>query len=406
MGQGLTQLLQLASGFILIRWLTKDAYATFTLVMAIQGTTQALVEMGISQSLTGLIGRKIYDFKAVGRYIAACRYYRDRLLLIGCTLLFGFFILIAPRYGWTEGLWIWLWLSVVLALVFQAWAAIYSPVFLLHQDLKTIYTIGVGSGAMRLAFIAGAHVFGILTAPLALMFGALQSCVGGWSARVMARSRIEEPDKMEDLTPEKKAILSQALPRVPSNIFYAFEGQITIFLIGIFGTTAGIAEIGALSRLAMLFLIFKKAGNILISPYFAKVDSQHVLPRTIFLIIGTFAFFVAVSGFTYAFPQPFLFILGDGYQHLGYEVFLIISVSALRLVNMVVFSVCVARKYIFSWFAVVDVVPLLIVMVVGFTLIDLSSLTSVLYLSFAMALTKLMSKFFILAVGLRREIRA
>lgn len=405
MGQGVTQLLQLVSGFILIRWLTKDAYATFTLVMALQGTTQALVDMGISQSLTALIGRKIHDFKAVGRYIAACRYYRDRLLLIGGVLLFGVFILIAPKYGWTEGLWVWLWLSVVLALVFQAWASVYTPIFLLNQDLKTIYTIGVGSGAMRLAFIVGAHVLGILTAPLALMLGALQSCVGGWSTRKLTRARIKEPGKMEDLASEKKEILSQALPRVPSNIFYAFEGQITIFLIGIFGTTAGIAEIGALSRLAMLFLIFKKAGNILIGPYFAKVDNQHVLPRTVFFIIGTFAFFVAVSGFTYLFPQPFLLILGDGYQHLGYEVFLIISVSALRLVNMVVFSVCIARKYIFPWFAIVDVVPLLIVMVIGFTLIDLSSLTGVLYLSFAMALTKLMSKFFILSVGLRRELR-
>ena len=398
-------MLQLITGFALIRWLTKDDYATLTLVMAIQGTAAVLVELGISQSLTALIGRKVGDAKVVGRYIAACRFYRDRLLILGGVILFVVFSAIAPRYGWTHGLWFWLWLSVILALVFQAWGAIYGPIFLLEQNLKTMYKINVSASVLRFVLIVGTYLLGFLTAPVVLMYGAVQACVSGWSSMRLTKSKVATPVAGEGLEAEKSEIRSLSLPRVPSSIFYAFQGQITVFLISIFGTTAGLAEIGALSRLAMLFVIFKRAGNMLIVPYFSKMNSEDVLFKTVLFSAGAMVFFCIISVLAYLFPQPFLLILGDGYQHLSYEIFIILTSSALSLMSTVVFSICVARKYIYSWFSIVEVVPLIIVMAVGFSLIDLSNLTNVLYLGFAMAFTRLLAKTFILVVGLSREKR-
>ncbi len=402
-GQGLTQVLQLVTGFLIVNWLTKDAYATFTLVMAIQATTAILVEIGVSQSLGAFIGNRYDEPEFVGRYIGACRYIRDRLLIFGGAVLLIIFHLIAPRYGWTGGIWIWLWLSVIIALIFQAWGGIYSPLLLLKQDLKTVYVMGVGSGILRLGMIGVVHLFGLLSAPLALLYGALQACYAGWGARELTRSMIQTPAPGTSLREEKRALLGQAIPRVPSTIFFAFEGQVTVFLISVFGSTGSIADLGALGRLAMLFILVRKANGVLISPYFAKLAPERVYSKTAVAVAAAFLFFVFCSSFVYFFPEPFLMVLGDAYKDLKFEVFLIMSVSALNLITMLMFSICLARKYIFPWYSIVDIGPVCIAMIFGFMAMDLSQLTGVLYFSLMMGVVKLFSVAFVLGFGLKRE---
>ncbi|MGZ0707203.1 hypothetical protein ACWPKO_02565 [Coraliomargarita sp. W4R53] len=402
-GQGAMQVMQLLTGFLLINCLSKQDYSTFTIVIAIQSTTAVLVELGISSSLTALIGRRFGDFDLVGRYLSACRYYRDRLLVLGGVVLLVLFYLISPRYEWGYGLWLVLWLSVILALVFQAWGAIYGPIFMLHDRLREMYVISVSASAWRLIMIVGIYLAGWLSTPTVLIFGALQMCIMGWGAREFAKPLMVEPPAGADLSVEKKDILSQALPRAPSNVFYAFEGQITIFIMGILGATSSVAELGAISRLGMLFILFRRAGGIVIGPYFSKLDTKYVGPRALFCIAASIVLCVSTSGFTYFFPQVPLLLLGDGYQHLELEVFLLIFSSSLSIVTVTVFSICVARKYIFPWFSIVDLGPTCVVMIAGFFIWDLSQLTHVLYYSIAMASAKLVSMVFILLVGIKRE---
>jgi hypothetical protein len=251
--------------------------------------------------------------------------------------------------------------------------------------------------------IIGAYQMGWLTAPVALVFGALQLCIGGWGAREFAKGYMVPPPQDADLSTEKKEIRSQALPRAPSNIFYAFEGQISVFILGLIGATSSVAEIGALSRLGMLFILFRRASGILVNPYFAKLEVRDVPSRAFILIAGAFAFSALVSVFTYFFPELPLFILGEGYQHLHYEVFLMLMSSSLGVVTITTFSICVARKYIFPWFAVVDLLPSTLVMVGGFFIWDLSQLTNALYYMIAITVAKLGSILFIFAYGLRRD---
>ena len=63
-GQGGAQFLQLVTGFIVIRWLSKEAYADYTIINTILGMGSMLFGLGISQCLTGLIGKKHHRFGA------------------------------------------------------------------------------------------------------------------------------------------------------------------------------------------------------------------------------------------------------------------------------------------------------------------------------------------------------
>lgn len=395
--------MQLVTGFLLINCLSKEDYATFATVIAIQMTTGVLVEMGITSSLTGLIGKDYQNKEIVGKFLAASKYYRDRLLIIGGLVLLGIFYYVAPIYGWGDGLWFLLWLIVVSSLVFQAWCAIYGCLFLLHDRLKEMYIISVVSAVFRLAMIAAVYFAGYLSGPLALAFGALQVLIGCWGAYEFAKPYVAMPAKDVDLRPQKKAILGQVLPRVPSNLFYAFEGQIAIFAIGLLGATSNVAELGAISRLGMLFILFRRAGGIIVTPYFSKLQSVQVLPRALFFIFSSVAFCFLVSTFTYLLPEVPLLLLGSEYSHLKYEVFLMILASSLSIITITTFSICVGRKYIFPWFSIVDLGPVCTVMVAGFFIWDLSILTNALYYTIALAVAKLVSMIFIIIVGLSRD---
>ena len=402
-GQGVTQLLKLGIGFLLIRALPKEDYAVFTLVMAIYATSSILVELGVGQVLTALLGSVHGNTRAMGRYLSACRYYRDRMLGVGILVLFLILLFIAPVYGWGGGFWFIVWVCISCSLICQAVVSIYSPILLLDQDLKRVYTLGVESGLFRLSCIGIAYYCGFLNATWAIVIGTLQLFVEARAYCYMTRGKVVYADRSTDIRKEKKELLSQTLPRVPGYTFLAFEGQITIFMMSVLGTASGLAELGALSRLGMLFILLDRMGAMLVGPYMAKLRAADVFRKTAVILSSITVLVLGILTVVYLFPQLLLFILGDGYQSLEYEVFLVVLASCIRTVDVFIFSICSARKYIYSWFAVLDVAPVIAVMALGFSLLDFSQLTNVLYFTIAMVVVRFLSKILIITVGLRRE---
>ncbi|MFW6217737.1 MAG: hypothetical protein ACOC4K_01960 [Verrucomicrobiota bacterium] len=404
-GQGGVQLLQLATGFLLINWLSKDNYASFTLVIAIQSATAVLVEMGVTQPLTALLGKRVDEPALAGRYIGASRYYRDRLLLAGAVLLIPVFYLSADKAGWTPLQTALFWLWTVLTLTFRSWSGIYSCIVLLQQRLKANYALTLTSGGFRLLAIIAAHLLGFLSAQWAICFGAMQAAISGAGYRWITRKQVAHPGDHRTLQGEKREILQLALPRAPSLVYFSLEGQIAIFLIAMFGSTSGIAEIGALSRLGMLLLLFNKAAHVLVNPYFAKLDSPRVAPMAGRLAVLSLGLFALISGTSWFFPGLFLWVLGDGYQHLEFAVFLMMATSALHLVTRMLFTVVLARKYIFKWFPLADILPDILTLILCIAVYDLSTISGVLYLGLTVAVVKLIVKTAMLIHGLRWESR-
>ncbi|MEM1223747.1 MAG: hypothetical protein AAGH40_13415, partial [Verrucomicrobiota bacterium] len=152
-GQGATQVIQLVTGFIIINFLTKDEYATFTLVLAFQSMANVLVELGITRSLIPLIGKQYDDKALVGRYFAVCRFFKNATLSIATLALFIAFYFAAKKYDWGLGSWLFLWSTVIIALQGFTVGSIYSSIFLLRQEIKTLYKIGLLSGSSRLILI-------------------------------------------------------------------------------------------------------------------------------------------------------------------------------------------------------------------------------------------------------------
>ena len=204
LGQGLTQVVRLLTGFILIRTLAKADYATFTIAMAIYGTSGILVELGIGQALTALIGKVHGDFAATGRYISACRFYRNRMLLVGVVALFTALYFLAPVYQWGTYLWLLVWASITGSLILRTIGSMYQPILLLNQDLKRVYAIELASGLARLSFIVIAYYCGFLSAQWAIVIGVLQSLIEAWGYLALTKDKFISPVRSIDISLEKK----------------------------------------------------------------------------------------------------------------------------------------------------------------------------------------------------------
>lgn len=393
------------SGFLIIRWLVKDDYATFTLVLAIQGTAAVLVELGFSSGLLALIGRRFEDVRVAGRYIAAVKFYRSRLLVLGACILALMFYFIGGNYGWSPGLMFVLWASVVSSICYEAKASLYNPILELHQKVKEMYSVDLISSALRLTILGFFYLLNVLSAPVALLVGSFQSIVAAAFSKHYAKSYIELPEADDTIEVEKKELLQLTLPKIAGAVFFAFQGQVTIFLIGIFGQYENIAEIGALNKIGMLFMVPMSFLGMLIVPWFSKQGESQVL-RPYLAIMVAYAFVgLGVIGLTLALPGMFLWILGEGYSGLSLELRLYALAAALGTLSKISYLLTACRKWVFYWTAPISITVYIVTLIGFLVFIDLSVIANVIFLSVINSIVLILLHQIVFWVGYRRDKR-
>src|SRR5204863_9345174 len=112
-----------------------------------------------------------------------------------------------------------------------------------------------------------------------------------------------------------------------ATIFLAYQGQIAIWIISIFGSKEKIADVGALTRLAVIFAILSSILGGLAAPTFARCETWQRLARLFVVTLVAYLFGAAILIVcSFVFPRQVLWILGGKYMGLTAEVpFLAIS---------------------------------------------------------------------------------
>jgi O-antigen/teichoic acid export membrane protein len=121
--QLLSQALQLITGFLLVRWMSIEAYAKYGLALGFQNMLSQIVDLGFSSSILALVGTRIHDREIVGRHVRAARSFRNWMLLtIGPLSAIGFTWL-AWSHHWPLGSSLLLFASILALLFFQGWTS-------------------------------------------------------------------------------------------------------------------------------------------------------------------------------------------------------------------------------------------------------------------------------------------
>lgn len=386
LGQGLVQFLNLITGFLLIRWLSVNEYAAYSLVSGFQGTVCVLVELGLGGSIVALVAGRT-DKHMVGGYIRSARFYRNRFLLFMVPAIAITFAMLAARQGLDPWMIALLLTGILAALYFESWTAYYTVPFLIHQELRRYYRTQAITSGFRLAGSAILHVASVLSAWVAVIVNTTAIAIQGWVYRRDARRHIVEPLRADPL--KNREMLDYIRPMIPGTIFFAIHGQLTVLLISCFGKSQEVAEVGALGRLGQMFLLLTAFNSVVIAPNIANISRERLALRYVSFLVGAIAVCLTLMTLTLWQPEALLWIIGPTYMHLKIELAWSIGASCLAYICSVMWTMHAARKWTFGWCVRAYIMIVVAVETCGIAFMDLSSAAGVIRLSVYAALATL-----------------
>ncbi|MCM4160816.1 polysaccharide biosynthesis protein [Antarcticibacterium flavum] len=375
-GQTIVQIVGFVSGILIIRLLPVEEYAFYTLGNTILGTMVILADGGIATGVTSIYGRVWETKNEAGRVVISGLELRKKFallsLLVGIPILF--YLLIHHNASWHLAML--MILSLIPAFFSSLSSTIYQIPLLFHQEVIPLQKnqLKVNVGRLILLF---ATVLIFPWAFVAILAGGIPQI---WGNLNLKKISINYLDWGAQADPEiKKKILVFVKRILPGSIYYCFSGQITLWLISIFGSTENIAQLGALGRLAMILTIIAAVFNTLAIPGFVKLKNErwNLFVKYSLILMTLMLACVGILLFFTLFQSQALWILGDGYSGLEYELVLFIASSCIELLVGISFALNSNRGWLINPY--LNIVVGLLSIVVGVLIFDISSLRGILY---------------------------
>jgi O-antigen/teichoic acid export membrane protein len=373
--QVLVQLIGFAIGILLVRVLEQREYALFTIANTMQGTINVLADIGISIGLVSIGGRVWQDDHRFGQLISTGLKLRRTLgaaaILVVAPLLYCMLV----KNG-ASILYAVLLIGAVLGgLLVQLSLGVLEVVPRLRSDIRQIQKIDFTGTLARLAVLGGLALF-FLNAGVAVLVGSGALLLQYLILRRYAVGIIDL--HAEENAEDRKAMIGFIRSQAANAVFFCLQGQVTVFLITFFGRqAASVAEVGALGRLAVIFVVMGNLLTNIFAPAFARCQEPRQLRWIYAGILGGVTGFslLVLSGAAFL-PNEFLFVLGNKYSHLQHELLLMVGGAILSMMASTVWTLNASRAWIAgSWLYI----PLTLgtqLMLIPFT--DFSSVSGVL----------------------------
>ncbi len=371
------QAVGILSGFLLVRLLTKEDYAYFTIANGMLGMMAVLSDNGISSGLTSIGGKVHADRQQFGQLINTAIGLRKTLgacalLLVTPALVWMLFRNQASPSQITS-----LTLAVLACFWLQMGIGVYSVVPRLALQTNRIQSLDLASAAARLALL-GIAAISFLNATVAISIAAFALLIQWWMLQrwipdLVARDAPQNPQ-------HRAEILSIVKQQTPNTLYFCVQGQISLWLISIFGNTQNVAEMGALGRLTVIFTVVTSVLNSLIVPRFARIQDPKQLRRLyINVCIGLLAFGLILVVAAWFFPTQILWLLGSNYSGLETALLLSLVSGILSAVVGSMYTLNASRGWIVSPSLAISTG--IIQQIILISILDISTLAGVLWMN-------------------------
>jgi len=381
LGQGALQGLQILIGLLLVRRLSVEAYAQFGLAYGFQITMGTLMDLGFTSTIVPLVGEHRDNRQLVGRYVRAAKHLRDRTFWILAPVAAIAFLAIMYKHHWSWSIQIILVLSVLLTLYFSGRASYFSAPLFLFGKLRDFYAPQTATALGRLIAYVVCSLAGVLNAWIAAGLYALTVATNGTLLEKKARLYMEWPKDDDPST--NREVFRYILPAAPAIIFAAFQSQISLFLISIFGRTTNIAEVAALGRLGQLFAVLMTFNVVVVEPYIARLSRGRLLSIYLGIIAATAVFCIPVVLFAFTFPAPLLWLLGGNYKSLGSAVGWVVLAACINHLGGLMWIMNRSRRWLFWSGTILEIVLLLAVQVGFITIVGVHTTQQAVFFTFA-----------------------
>jgi len=375
--QGVVQLLGFAAGILIVRQLPKREYAFYTIGNTMLATILLLADSGISSALSAIGGRVWHDNKRLGSLMNTALQLRRQLAVLTVLVVVPMLVWLLRQNGAH------LLETVVLVLVVLAGSGlelitrIYSVALRLKSQIRQIQKQALVAGFMKLA-VVGVAIFVFFNAIVAILSVVIGYAVQFWMLRRCTARNIDKDAPKDEVM--RSEIISVIKKQAPHSIYFCLQGQITVWLISIFGSADNVANVGALGRLAVLFMIVSSVSVEVILPAFSRIQSADQLRRRFFqIVLGYFAISTLLMCVIIAFPRQILSVLGSQYANLQSEGILMAASAVVAAIGGLLWTVNAARAWIVPPHILIPCTIVLQVVLV--MILDLSTVRGVLLFS-------------------------
>jgi O-antigen/teichoic acid export membrane protein len=373
--QLLIQIIGFIGGILVIRLLPTQEYALYTLANTMLGTMIVLADGGVAASVLGQGGKDWQDRKKLGAVLVTGFHLRKRFATISLIIALPLLMYLLRQHNAS-----WLATFLIIGALIPAFFATLSGNLLsigpsLHQAVKPLQKIQVGVSVGRLLMLL-MTLFIFPWAFIAILCSSLPQIWGNINLRKCSKDYADFTQKPDPAI--QKEIVSFVQRILPGAIYYCLSGQLTIWLISIFGNTEGIAQIGALGRLSVMLGVFSSIFGTLIIPRFARLADDYtlVLRKFLQILFGLAGVFLSIVVVVSIIPGQLLWILGSNYAGLENEIVLSVGGSCLNLFAGLLFTISTCRNWAIN--PVISIPVTISAVVAGIFLINISSLTGIL----------------------------
>ena len=376
--QVLVQATGLMSGILVIRLLSTQEYALYTLANTMLGTMTILADSGISNGVMAEGGKVWQDKSKLGIVLNTGLLLRKRFGLVSLLVTLPIIAYLLVHHGasyMVAGL-------IIIAIIPSFFAAISDSILemvpKLHQDIRPLQKNQIQVSSVRFLL----NAISLFLLPYTFFALIANSIPRIWGNYKLLKISSKFADIAESPDPAvKKNILKSVTRTMPIVIYYCLSSQISIWLASFFGSTNLISELGALGRLSLIFNSLILVFSTLVAPRFSRlIANRHNLTKLFFLIQAiVIALNIVILFATWTFSDMILWVLGENYRNLQSELLIMSLSGCISLLTGVCSQLVISR----GWFIKPGYLILvnIISTIIGLKVFNFSTLTGVLYLN-------------------------
>jgi O-antigen/teichoic acid export membrane protein len=357
LGQGSLQIVNALTGLFLVHTLSIEAYAQFGLAFGFQSVASALTNLGFTSTIIPLVGSRTEDRSLTGKYVRAAKRLRDLSFAIVSPVAAIIFLAMAHIHKWSLLVQLGLLASILISIFYNGSIACFSAPLIIYGRIKEYYTPQTTSSFARLFSSCLLYEAGLLSSWTAALLSALSTVISAHLLSKEGRKLMVWPSA--DESDAVREMLRTIMPAMPAIVFAAFQAQLALLLVAIFGKTSSMAQVAALSRIGQLFTVLATFNTVVIEPYTAKQARNGLLNKYLGIIVLAGIGCLPLVAVSFLFPNTLLWLLGAKYNSLRGVVGWYVASTCISYIAGLMWTMNRSRKWIFwsgAWLEVLLIV--------------------------------------------------
>jgi O-antigen/teichoic acid export membrane protein len=379
------QIVAMFVSLLLVRSMPKAQYAFYTIANALLSTVLALSDSGMTAGLQAIGGTFHSDNYRMGQLLRTGIGLRRTMYFLAAAVVLP----ILPYMLWKAGAGVPVILEtlvlVIIATQLQLVVGIYSAVPRLRGDIGSLQKVALVGSFLRLLLILPAY-FLYMSIGVALL---AQVMAGIGQVYILSRWSRKHVDM--NVSPDKEirsSVLRIVRSQIPYEIYGVFQGQISVWLITIFGSNSQIANLGAITRLGVVFVVIPRVIDAVLTPRLSRCMQVERLRKIYWQIFMVYGIFTATClGLVLIKPDLVLRLLGKQYMSLHHDLVLAMILAAISTLQGGAQAMNMSRGWVVP--AYFGITLTIATQIGAFALVNLSTVHGVLLAGMAVSLANL-----------------